>query len=311
MPISDTQAVAILQSQLAKIDQEYIKPLSDYTYTRDLPIPANGLDRTVDALVMKRLASVGGQGTQSMSGKSWIGKKANDLKGVDIETSAKATRVYTAGRVASWTSLELERAQKYGLRLDSEQIELINEIFQEEANDVAYLGDSDNGITGLLNDASIETVSGTGALSEDTTTTSDMVKLLDNYLRQAEELSGDVLMPSVLLVSPAQYTKLFSMKFADDNKTSLIDYLERQSLAAKVRGSFKVYKVKELAGIGAGSKDRALLYTPETKYLRYNVLPIWREKTYDKGLEYCAAYLWRIAELQIRHPETLMYIDNL
>ena len=40
-------------------------------------------------------------------------------------------------------------------------------------------------------------------------------------------------------------------------------------------------------------------------------MPMWREKVYDKGLQYCAAYLWRIAELQVRHPETILYVDGI
>jgi hypothetical protein len=114
-----------------------------------------------------------------------------------------------------------------------------------------------------------------------------------------------------MLVSPEVYIRLFSMKAPYDKRFSMIDYIEQNSLGRVQNGSMKVLEVKELAGIGTGKKDRVLFYTPDKRYVNFHIRSLWREKTYDKGLDICAAYLWRLSELQLRRAETLMYVDGL
>lgn len=313
MPMTTQQALTFLQARLAKVDSEVIKPLKEYTWTRDLPV-GNDLDRTVEALVLRRLETVA-QGSQSMTGRSWIGRGANDLKGVNYSMSGSATRVFTGGREAAWTALDLERAQvNDGVRFDTEQVDVINEVFQAEANAVGYFGDGQAGIPGLLNSDQITRVDGEGMLDVADASKVDLKKLvlyLNAQLQAAEHLSDDIVMPTTLLVSPAVYGKLFSLMLPDAAATTVVDYLSKRSIAYAKNGSFKILPLRELAGAGKDGKDRAVLYTPDIRYLKYNVLPVWREKTYDKGLQYCAAYLWRIAEVQFRHPETITYVDNL
>lgn len=311
--LTNEQAVQILNAQLSKIDPEIIKPLSVYTWTRDLP-EGKDLDRLVDSLVLTKITAGSGQGTSKVAGKSWIAKNGNDLKDVDIGMTAEAVRVYDAGRELSWTGAELERFQKFGVRFDSEKLEVLNDIFNQEAQATGYLGDKDFGFEGLLNQSkTVETVKGADLLAADTVDTSKLITAIDSAMRQAEEASGEIIMPNRLLLSPADYVKLHSIKIDvnNTNTVSAIEYIERFSYAATSTGDFKVLKVKECKGIGTDKKNRWVFYTPDSRYLKFNVMPMWREKVYDKGLQYCAAYLWRIAELQVRHPETILYVDGI
>lgn len=310
MPLTTEQALAYLDQKLGKVDPEVIRPLKAYTWTRDLPI-ANDLDRVTDSIIMRTIKGFA-QGNGKIQGKSWIGRDANDLKGVGLDMSAKGIRIFTGGREASWTSMQLERARASDdIGLDTEQVNIINEVFQDEAQSVGYLGDADNKIEGLLNSSQIKTVTGSGLLEAETIDPDKVTAAIDDYMIQAANLTDGVVTPSVLLVSPDTYAKLFKTKRDTSDKSSVLKYVTSESYAYTRNGSFAVYSLKELTGAGKSKKDRAVLYTPAQQYLKYSVMPIWREKTYDRGLEYCAAYLWRIAELQIRRPETLMYIDNL
>lgn len=310
MPITKENALNALRARLTKVEKDVIKPLTNYTWTRDLPA-GNEINRVADSLAVTRVTGAG-QGNQAMAERSWIADGANDLKGVDVQMSASGVRVFTAGRVASWTSLEVEKYAEFGLQLNTEKIEVINDIFQQEAQYVGYLGDKKAGITGLLNSNEVAKVTGGGLLSQTTgLDVAAVIKAIDSLQRQAEEKANDAVIPSHLLVSPEDYMTLFSLKMPDDNKTSLIEYIQKQSYAASRLGSVTVNVVKELRAAGANKKNRMLFYTPRKDFVKYNVLPMWREKTYDVGLSYNAAYLWRIAEVQMRHPETLMYADNV
>lgn len=310
MPLTSAEALEFLNARLTKVDPEVIKPLAKFTYSRDLPLNSN-LDRTVEALVLNRLVN-GAQGTTDIGGRSWIGNNANDLKGVSFDVSAKAVRVMTGGREASWSDMQIERARaSTGVNFDTEQISVINSLYQKEANAVAYLGDELHGIKGLLNSEEATTIAGGGLIDSSSTKVATLVSALNDYIRQAEQNANDVVTPDTLLVSPAQYAKLFSIQLPDATATSMVEYLARRSLGYAKVGHFNIYAVPELAGIGKNGKDRAVLYTKDAEYVRFSVLPVWREKTYDKGLQYCAAYLWRIAEVEFRHPETVTYIDNL
>lgn len=312
--LTNEQAIALLNAELSKKDPEIIKPLSNYTWTRDLPEGAD-LDRLVDSLVLTRISAGGAQGTTKVACKSWIAKGSNDLKDVDFDMTAEAVRVFDAGRELSWTNRDLERMQRYGVALDTEKVEILNDVFNQEAQATGYLGDDTFGFTGLLNDKALaaDAVKGTGLLAGATVDVAKIIAAYDAAFRAAEERANDNVMPNRLIVCPADYVKMHSIKVdaGNTNTVSLIEYLEKHSYAAVSGVDFKVVKVREAKGLAAKSANRQVLYTPEARYLKYNVMPMWREKTYDKGLQYCAAYLWRIAELQIRHPETLLYIDNI
>lgn len=310
--LTTEEARRYLEAALVKVEPEIIRPLAKYTWTRDLP-SGNDLDRTVEAIALTRITHGSGQGTSEVGGRSWLAKGANDLKGVDYDMTAEAIRVFTAGREAAWTGMELERAAQYGVKVDTERVEIINDIFQQEAQAVGYLGDESNGIKGLLNHDSVEKITGEGLLSASKVDTAKLMQAFDNAMRAAEENAADNVVPSTLLVCPADFVLLHSIKVdtGNTNVVSMIEYIEKYSYGAVSRGGMKVEKVKELKGIGDTKKNRMLFYTPETQYLKYNVLPLWREKTYDKGLQYCAAYVWRIAEVQLRHPETLLYVDGI
>lgn len=316
MALTTQEALALLNAQLAKIEPEIIKPTTLYTYTRDLPI-AEDLDHLVDSIVLTKIQQGAGQGVTKVGGKSWIAKNANDLKDVSIDMTAEAVRVFDAGRELSWTARELERAQKFGVALDTEKVEVLHDIFQQEAQNTGYLGDADLGFTGLLNNASIaaDKISGSGLLAAKSA--ADIKKLIvayDSAMRAAEERADDVVLPTKLLVCPADYVLMHSIKIdvSNTNTVSLIEYLEKHSYAAVSGVNFKVEKVKELKGLANGStQNRQVLYTPDSKFLKFNICPMWREKTYDKGMQYCSAYLWRMAELQIRQAQTITYIDNI
>lgn len=310
MPLTNDQALAILNNQLAKVDNQLIRPLKSYTVTRDLPI-ANDLDRISETLVMRTIEGFAQGSNRKMTGRSWLGRQANDLKGVGLTAGAKAVRVFTGGREASWTALELERAQAAGIQLDTEQISIINEKFQDDMQYVGYLGDPDEGIEGLCNSTQVKSVQGSGLLAADGADPDKLTEALDGYIGQAYDLTNNVVAPAVLLVAPADYAKLFSIKRDTSTKSSVLQYLEGESFGVVLNGSFQVHPVKELTGASKSGKNRAILYTPNQQYLKFSVMSAWREKTYDRGLQFCAAYLWRMAEVQFRRPETVMYIDNL
>lgn len=314
MALTNAEAKALLEAQLSQIEPEVIKPTSVYTYTRDIPI-VEDLDRLVNSLVLTKITQGAAQGTTKVGGKSWISANANDLKDVSIDMTAEAVRVFDAGRELAWTTTELERAKTFNVNLDTEKLEVLHDVFQQEAQNTGYLGDADLGFTGLLNNAEIvkDKVSGNGLLAAETTDLDKLVKAYDSAMRQAEERADEIILPSKLLVCPADYVKMHSIKIdvGNTNTVSLIEYLEKYSYAAVSGVNFKVEKVKELTGIASSKKNRQVLYTPDTKYLKFNIRPMWREKVYDRGLQYCAAYMWRMAELQIRQAQTITYIDNI
>jgi hypothetical protein len=311
MALSKEQILSVFDNRLTKVDSEIIRPLHDYTWTRDIPF-TDDLSKTVRALALTSIVGIG-QGTSEAAGRSWVGEHADDLKGVDVAMSANAVSVYTAGREAKWSSMELEQYAEAGnIAFDTEQVEVINDIFQQEAQEVGYLGDSAKGIGGLLNSVDrVETVKGSGVLSDESADWDAVVAEIDKQFQAARKNAANVLTPSRMLVSPDVYIKLFSMKAPYDKRYSMIDYIEQNSLGRVQNGSMKVLEVKELAGIGTGKKDRVLFYTPDKRYVNYHIRSLWREKTYDRGLNYCAAYMWRLSELQLRRPETLFYVDGL
>lgn len=311
MALTIEQVKALWNSRLAVLEPEIIRPLTNYYWTRDVPV-VEDLDKVANVISLRSIKGVA-QGTKEMGGMSWLGTISNDLKGVDYEMDAQAVRVFTAGRETRVSNMELELAAKTeDINVNTEQLELVNDRFQQEAQQVAYLGDKNYDFQGLLNNSNIKK----GAAATALTTTGDgkwdaVCKAVDSYFDQAYKNANQVIMPNTMLLSPSTYVELFSLKAPDDRHFSMIDYIEKESLGRKIAGSMTVYQVKELSKIGTASKDRILLYTKSRDYLRFHVRSVWREKSYDDALDYCQAYLWRLAEIQLRRPETLMYFDGI
>ncbi len=84
---------ALWNSRLAQLEPEIIRPLTNYYFTRDIPI-VEDLDKVSNVVALRNIKGIG-QGTKDASGMSWLGKGANDLRGVDYELNATAVAVYT------------------------------------------------------------------------------------------------------------------------------------------------------------------------------------------------------------------------
>ncbi len=135
---------------------------------------------------------------------------------------------------------------------------------------------------------------------------------LNEVLRKCWLSSAYAVCPSGLRLPPAQYSYLASTLVSSAGNTSILTFLKQNSIALNINGrELDIQPVKWLAGAGANSTDRMMVYTNDLQYVRFPMVPIRRETAYYQGIRFTAPYVWAYGEVEFVYPETLRYADGI
>jgi hypothetical protein len=192
----------------------------------------------------------------------------------------------------------------------------MNLLYQMNTDQMVYVGSSDVGATGLINDTGItESIVATG-LSGSTlwvNKTADEICADVNSLLTATWLAAAyAICPGKLLLPPAQFAYITSQKVSSAGNVSILKFLEDNSIALKVNGTaLDIQPCKWLMGAGSGGDDRMVAYTNDVSRVRFPMVPIRRETAYYQGIRYTAPYLWAFGQIEFVYPETVQYADGI
>ncbi len=181
---------------------------------------------------------------------------------------------------------------------------------------MVYIGASEVSATGLLNSALVtagNVVNGVSGSPLWAQKTPDEILADVNALLTATWLaSAYAICPSKLLLPPAQFALITTIKVSSAGNVSVMKYLEDNSISLKINGkALDIQPLKWLTGRGAGATDRMVAYTNDESRVRFPMVPIRRETAYYQGIRFTAPYLWAFGEMEFVYPETAQYADGI
>ena len=301
-------------NQLDAFDPKLNMPLFSTTWGRDITL-RGGISLLNESASFTRNAFAA-PGSQSADGLPWLSATGTVLPTVEVDSERVVQPVRFLGREIGYTDVELMRSQQLGQPLDVARLDAMNSTYQMETDQIIYTGSTTTGQAGLLNspDVSVGSVpNGAGGSPLWLNKTPDEILADVNEALAAAWLSSAyAVVPSKLLLPPAQYTYLVSQKVSNAGNMSILKFIQENSITLQNNGQMlDIQMVKWLAGRGVGGTDRMVVYTNDNQFLRFVMVPPQRKTAYVHGLRYIAPYMWAYGQIEFIYPETLLYRDGI
>lgn len=309
-------ALAYYVNQLENLDTRLYEPLVSISWGRDIKLrPGITMSNESTSFIQSQFA---GAGTlqNTVGNMPWISQETTAIPGVSINGVKTVLPLRLLAREVSYTSVELERSQLTRQPIDAQKLDALNDLYQMNTDQMVYIGSSDVGAEGLVNNSAVTATTVANGISGSalwTNKTPDEILADVNTLLSGCWLAAAyAVCPSKLLLPPVQFSYLCSQKVSSAGNVSILKFLKENSIALNINGKeLDIQPVKWLAGVGAGSTDRMLVYTNDETRIRFPMVPIRRETAYYQGIRYTAPYLWAFGEMEVVYPETLRYADGL
>jgi hypothetical protein len=309
-------SLAYYVNQLENLDKRLYEPLVSVSWSRDIKL-RSGISMSNESTSFIRSAFAAAGSLQNTTGNMpWISAETTAIPGVSVNGEKVVLPLRLLAREVSYTSVELERSQLTGQPIDSQKIDAMNVLYQMNTDQMVYIGSSDVGATGLLNDGGV-TITPVAAGASGSTlwvnkTPDEILADVNSELSATWLSSGYAVCPSKLILPPAQFSYIASQKVSSAGNVSILKFLKENSISLSINGSeLDIQPVKWLTGAGVGPSDRMVAYTNDESRVRFPMVPIRRETAYYQGIRFTAPYLWAFGQVEVVYPETIGYADGI
>ncbi|MDY4080922.1 MAG: DUF2184 domain-containing protein [Candidatus Metalachnospira sp.] len=306
---------AFLVSELEKRDPIIRRPLTSYTYPRDININTGG--GWVDYV---SAMSVGYGITGGSENGPVTAGGANGLPIVQANVDKGVYKAHTFAAALRVMFVDMQKANFIGRSLDQLLQDGIRMTYDKHMDANVYAGLSEYGTTGLVNNPdAVETTVGNGAAGAatwDKKTPKEILADINKAITAtwaAAEYDTEA-MPNHILIPYEQYTYILNTMVTDLATETIMDYVLKNNIAAKNGGSLYIGATKWCKGAGTGSKDRMVVYVNHERYVNVDELvPMSRVMTQPNATNFCydTAYAANISEVQVFYPQTITYWDGI
>jgi hypothetical protein len=305
-------AGAFLVGELERLDQTLHMPLASVTWTRDIDLREDvSMADESSSFTNSTFASAGGY---KGNGKNWVGKDTTAVAGIALDIGKTATPLSLWAMELGYTIPELMSSQQIGRPIDTQKYEGLKLKYQMDVDEQVYIGDTQLGLKGLLNSASVtaEAVqTGTGGNTWALKTPAEILKDINFLLNAAWQASAFAVVPDSLLLPPAQYQAL-NVPVSTAGTVSILKYLADNSLCNAVNGKpLRIDPCKWLTDRGANTSQRACVYSKDPQRVRFPLVPMQRTPLEYRGIYQLTTYYGRLGAVEFVYPETVRYMDGL
>ncbi len=299
-----------LTSQLERIDPVLYAPLVQFTWSRDVDVRE---DITLaDDVASYTVSSFAAPGGVVPDGINWIGRNSNAIPGPAVDLGRVSQPLHLWGQELSWTVIELEKSMKLGTGIDQQKLEAMRLKYNMDVDQMVYVGDSNMGVTGLVNSQNRAGVTLRAATGKFTTLTADQRRAdLNGLIGSVYDAAGNTMAPTRLLVPPGVFGDLAGQQLPNTGET-VLSFLRRTGLSTEVNNRpLEIYPCKWLKGAGVGGTDRIVAYTKGPDRVRIPLTQLDRTPLEYRSLYQMVTYYGALGQIEILYPETVGYLDGV
>ena len=299
-------AGVFLVGELERLDQANNLPLVSYKWSRDMPLRSDvSIADEMSSFTNTDLAAAGGV---NPNGKNWIGKNSTALAQTNLYIEKTAQPLTLWGMELGWTLPELASAQQVGRPIDSQKYDAMQLKWQMDIDEQVYIGDSDLGMTGLLNLSQVTPISAAKAWA--TATPDEIVQDFNLLLSQAWVNSGYAICPAKVGLAPELFSLLVSKKVSDAGNISVMEYVKINCIAFQENGvPLEIVSMKWASKRGAAGAHRMVAYTQDEKFIRFPLVPMLNTPLEYRGLYQLTTYYGRLGQVETPYGNTISYMD--
>lgn len=308
-------AGAFLVSELEKRDPVIRKPLTSFTYPRDIPIKTGGGWVDYASAMSVAYGMTGGSGSG--------GVNSGGANGIPIIQASVDKGVYKAHSFAAALRVmfvDMQRANFIGRSIDQMLQDGIRLSYDKHLDQNVYIGLSEYGTTGLVNNADVTetTVSNPGSAGTEWTKKTPKQILADVNAAITSVWAGteyDISAVSNHILLPyEQYTYIMNTMVTDFATETIMDFITKNNVAAKNGSDLFIGATKWCKGAGSGQKDRMVVYCNDERFLAMDELvPLSRIMSAPNPTEACydTSYMANISETKVLYKQTIGYFDGI
>lgn len=308
-------ALAYYVNQLENLDKRLYMPLTSVSWARDVKL-RSGITMSNESTSFIQSAFAAAGTLDSVGNMPWISAESTAIPGVSVNGKKIVLPLRLLAREVSYTSVELDRSQLTGQSIDTQKMDALNILYQMNTDRMVYVGSSDVGATGLVNDPGV-TAGGVadgvgGSTLWSTKTPDEILADVNTLITSTWTAAALAVCPGKLLLPPVQFSYIASQKVSSAGNVSILKFLKENAISLEINGTpLDIQPVKWLTGAGTMGEDRMVAYTNEEDRVRFPMVPIRRETPYYSGIRYTAPYLWAFGEMELVYPETVQYADGI
>ncbi len=303
--------------ELERLDQELHGPLVDYTWSRDIDLREDvSIADEVSSFTNSTFAAAGGINPK---GKAWVGKTANAISRMMLDIGKTSHPLFLWAMEIAHTIPELLSAQQLGRPIDSQMYDGMQLKLQMDIDEMVYIGDSDLGHTGLINQTSPGTSGNVvnGALGSplwSRKTPDEIVADVTTLINAVWAASGWKICPSRLLLSPTRYGYIGSQKIGNAANETILSYIiDKCVLPKEVNG--RPLEVKHCKWCEPTPRSalthRMVAYTKDRRFVRFPLVPLQRTPLEYRSLFHITTYFGRLGVVEVVYSETVGYADGM
>lgn len=305
-------AMTFLIRQVALIEPTvYAMRYQDIQYQNLIP---------VDTSAPEWIQSVTYFSMDSVGQAQWFHGQAQDVPKVELTREKFETGVSMAAIGYGYTLEELGTAQLLGMNLTPDKASAARRIADEKIDQVAFVGDTVKGFTGLVNastpTATTAPADGTGSATTFASKTPDQVlrdvngQLTGIYTGTlGAEIADTLLFPYSVLID------LSTRRIDAVNQTTILEWIERNNVYTRTTG--QPLTIRGMFGYldttGAGSTKRMVAYRRSPEVVKMHVpmpfrfLPAWQ----TGPMKFDVPGIFRVGGTDIRRPKSVRYLDGI
>ena len=297
---------AFLVGELERMDQTLNMPLTSVKWSRDMPLRSDiSIADEVSSFTNTDFVGVGGP---NPNGKNWIGKNSTAIAKTNLYIEKTAQPLTLWGMELGWTLPELASAQQLGRPIDTQMYDAMQMKWNMDIDEQVYIGDSDLGITGLLNLSQVTPISAAKAWA--TATPDEIVQDFNLLLSQAWVSSGYAICPAKVGLAPELFGLLSSKKVSDAGNISVLEYVKINCIAFQENGvPLEIVSMKWASKRGASGAHRVVAYTQDEKYIRFPLVPLLNTPLEYRGIYQLTTYYGRLGQVETPYGNTISYMD--
>ncbi len=241
-----------------------------------------------------------------------IDNYASDLPRSDIKAAPNLTPIRESGAAYGFNFSEIRAASKTGKSLDQMRANATKRSHEQLLNTIAFNGDRDSGLPGLLNNPnitrSIAPADGTGNATTFTSKTADqIIRDMNNIANNIVNLTKGVEQPDTLLMPISQYNYVASTPRNTLQGDSILTVFQKNQPYIK-----QVVPVPQLAGAGTNGTDIMIAYKKSPDYLSLRVPMEFKQYPPEpRNLEFVINTSQRVGGLLIFYPLSISVVEGI
>lgn len=309
-------SMAFLESELEKLDPTLHEPLTSTTYSRDIVIDVGGgwVDRSSAFFV--DFGAAGG------SGVAGVGNGADNVKRIiQANLSKDIYPIYPYEAVMQIKFVDLQRGNVTGRSLEQIYDDGIRLDFDKHMDQNTYLGFSELGTYGIINNpnvtATTAAATGTGDATTWATKTPDQILAdVNTAITSAWAAAGydNSAIPNHILIDPQNFAYIVSHKVSDAGNISILEFLYQNNIARTKGVDLFIGECKFCVGAGTGSKNRMVVYCNDRKFLSMDLAqPLSRVMTNPntRNATYDSLYMANVGIPKVKYTQPILYVDGI